>query len=235
MTQITTPKPDILEYEVKWTLGSITTNKARGGDRISAELFQILKDDTIKMLQSIYQQIWKTRSWPQDWKRSVFIPIPNKSNAKNVQTTIQLPSFHMLERLCSKSFKLSFSSKWTKRFQMYKLGFEAAEEPEIKLPTFLGAWRKQGNSRKTSTSASLTIKSLSVWITTNCVKFLKRWEYQTTWSASWEICMQDKKQQLEPDMEQQTGSKSEKEYIKAAYCHPAYLTYMQSTSCKILG
>ena len=67
-----------------------------------------------------------------------------------------------------------------------------------------------------------------VWITTNCGKLWKKWEYQTTWSASWEICMQVKKQQLELDMEQWTGSKSGKEYIKAVYCHPAYLTYMQS-------
>ena len=72
-----------------------------------------------------------------------------------------------------------------------------------------------------------------VWITTNYGKFFKRWDYQTTWPASWEICMQIKKQQLEMDMEQQTGSKSGKEYIKAVYCHPAYLTYMQSTSCKM--
>ena len=79
-----------------------------------------------------------------------------------------------------------------------------------------------------------TLKPLTVWITTNCEKFLKRWEYQTTWSASWEICMQVKKQQLELDMEQQTGSKWGKEYIKAVYCHPAYLTYMQSTSWEIL-
>ena len=86
-----------------------------------------------------------------------------------------------------------------------------------------------------STSDSLTLQPLTVWITTNCGKFWKRWEYQTTWPASWEICMQVKKQQLEPDMEQQTDSKLGKEYIKALYCHPAYLTYMQSTSCEILG
>ena len=78
-------------------------------------------------------------------------------------------------------------------------------------------------------------KPLSVWITTNCGKFLKRWEYQTTLPASWEICMQVRKQQLEPDMEQQAGSKLAKEYVKAVYCHPAYLTYMQSTSCKMPG
>ena len=73
-------------------------------------------------------------------------------------------------------------------------------------------------------------KPLTVWITTNCGKFLNRWEYQITWHAPWEICMQVKKQQLEPDIEQQIGSKSGKAYVKAVYCHPAYLTYMQSTS-----
>ena len=73
---------DILEYEVKWALGSITTNKASGGDGIPFELFQILKDDAVKVLHPICQQIWKTQQWPQDWKRSVFIPIPKKGNAK---------------------------------------------------------------------------------------------------------------------------------------------------------
>ena len=75
-------EPDILECEVKWALESITTNEASGGDGIPVELFQILKDDTVKLLQSICQQIWKTQQWPQDWKRSVFIPIPRKGNAK---------------------------------------------------------------------------------------------------------------------------------------------------------
>ena len=79
---ITHLEPDILECEVKWALGSITMNKASGGDRIPAELFQILKDDVVKVLHSIYQQIWKTHQWPQDWKTSVFIPIPKKGNAK---------------------------------------------------------------------------------------------------------------------------------------------------------
>ena len=87
-------------------------------------------------------------------------------------------------------------------------GFKKAEEPEIKLPSSTGSWKKQENSRKTSISALLTMpKPLTVWITINCGKFWKRWEYQTTWPASWEICMQVKKQQLELDMEQQTGSK----------------------------
>ena len=118
-------------------------------------------------------------------------------------------------------------------FQMFKLVLEKAEEPEIKLPTSAGSWKKKESSKKTSVSALLTIpKSLIVWITTNCGKFWKRWD-KTTWPASREICMQVRKQQLELDMEQQTGCKSGN--IKALYCHPAYLTYMQSTSWETLG
>ena len=79
---ITHLEPDILEYEARWALGSITTKKASGGDGIPAELFQILKYDAIKMLHSIYQEIWKTQQWPQDWKRSIFIPVTKKGNAK---------------------------------------------------------------------------------------------------------------------------------------------------------
>ena len=94
---ITHLEPDILECEVKWALGSITTNKASGGDGIPVELFQILKDDAVKVLHSICQQIRKTQQWPQDWKRSVFISIPKeRSMPKNVQTTTQLHSSHTL-------------------------------------------------------------------------------------------------------------------------------------------
>ena len=92
---ITNLQPDILQCKVEWALGSITTNKASGGDGFPAELFQILKEDTVKVLHSKCQQIWKTQQQPQDWKRSVFIPIPKKDNAKNVQTITQLHSFHM--------------------------------------------------------------------------------------------------------------------------------------------
>ena len=93
-------------------------------------------------------------------------------------------------------------------FQMFKLDLENAEEPEIKLPTSTRSLKKQESSRRTSTSALLTMpKPLTVWITTNCEKFFNIWEYQTTWPASWEIFMQVKKHQLEPEMEQQTGSK----------------------------
>ena len=94
---ITHPEPDSLEREVKWALESIVTNKASGGDGIPVELFQILKDDAVKVLHSICQQVWKTHQWPQDWKRSVFIPIPKKKAIpKNAQTIAQLHSSHML-------------------------------------------------------------------------------------------------------------------------------------------
>ena len=93
---ITHLEPDILECEIKWALESITTNKASGGDGIPVELFQILKDDAVKVLHSIYQQFWKTQQWPQDWKKSVFIPSQRKAMSKNVQTTAQLHSSHML-------------------------------------------------------------------------------------------------------------------------------------------
>ena len=106
--------------------------------------------------------------------------------------------------------RLQQNMNW--ELHMFKLDLEKAEEPQIKLPTSIGSLKKQESSRKTSTSALLTMpKPLTVWIATNCGKFLNRWEYQTTWPASWEICMQVRKQQLELDMEQQTGSKSGKE------------------------
>ena len=117
---------------------------------------------------------------------------------------------------------------------MFKLDLEKVEEPEVKLPTSAASQEKQDNSRKTFTSALLTMtQSLIVWITANCGKFLNRLEYQTTLSVSREICVQVKKQQLELDMEQLTGSKSGKDYVKAVYCHPDYLIYMQSTSCEM--
>ena len=125
---------------------------------------------------------------------------------------------------------------WTQNLQIFKLDLEKAEAPEIKLTISTGSSKNQDNSRKTSNSVLLTMpKPLIVWITTNCGKFFKKWEYQTTLPASWEICMQVMKQQFEPDMEQWTGSQLGKEYVKAVYCHHANLTYMQSTSCKMPG
>ena len=131
-----------------------------------------------------------------------------KSMPNNIPTATQLHSSHTLVKQCSKFSKWGFNNTWAKNFQKFKLNLEKAEEPEIKLPTYIGSSKKQESSRKTSTSALLTMpKPLTVWITINCGKFWKRWEYQTTSPASWETYKQFRKQQLEVDKEQQTGSK----------------------------
>ena len=125
---------------------------------------------------------------------------------------------------------------WTENFQMFRLDLEKAEEPEIKLPTSTGSYKRQENSRKTSNSASLImLKLLTVWITTKYGKFWKRWEHQTTLSASWETCLQVKKQHLEADMEQWTDFKWGKECVKVVYCHLACVTCMPNTIWEMPG
>ena len=178
--------------------------------------------------------IWKTQEWSQDWKRLVFIPIPKKGNAKECSnySTIVLISHASKEML--KIIQARLQQYMNCQLPDVQTRFKKAEKPEIKLPTPFGSLKKQENyrksSRKTSTSALLIMpKPLTAWIKTNCGKFLNSWEYQTTLCTSWEIHIQVKKQQLELNMEQWTGSKLGKEYVKAVYCHPAYLTDMQST------
>ena len=107
---ITHLEPDILECEVKWALGSITENKASGDDGIPVELFQILKDDDVKVLHSLCQQIWKTQQWPQDWERSVFIPIPKKDNAKECSNYCMIALNSHAGKLCSKFSKPGFNN-----------------------------------------------------------------------------------------------------------------------------
>ena len=137
-----------------------------------------------------------------------------KAMAKNFQTATQLHSSHKLAKSCSKVSKPGFNRTWTMNFQMFKLDLEKAEKPKIKLPASFGSLKKQESSKKISTTALLTMpKALTVWITTHCGQFFKRWDYQMTWPASWEICMQVKKQQLELEVEQQIDSKLGKEFI----------------------
>ena len=193
---------------IKWALESITTNKASGADGIPAELFQILKDDAVKVPHSVCQQIWETQQWPQDWKRSVFILIPKKGNAKECSNYCTITLISHASKVMLKILQPGFSNTWTVNFQMFKLVLEKAEEPEFKMSTSTGSWIKEESARKTSSSALLIMpKPLTVWITINCGKFWKRWEYQNTWPTSWETCMHVRKQQLELDMQQQTGSK----------------------------
>ena len=153
--------------------------KASGGDRTPTELLQILKDDAVKVLHSICQQIQNTEQWPQDWKWSVFIPILKKVNAKECSNYCTITLISHTSKIMLRILQ-GFNSTRTVNFQMFKLDLEKAEGPDIKLPTSVGSQEKQESSPQKSTSALLTTpKPLSVWITTNCGKFFKRREYQT--------------------------------------------------------
>ena len=172
---VTHLEPDNLECEVKWALGSITINKASGGDQIPTEPFKILKDDTVKVLHSTSQKIWKTQKWPQDWKMSVFIPIPKKDNAKECSPYCTIVLISHASKAMLKILQVRLQQYVNQEIPDVKAGFRKGRG--IKLPTSVGPWRKQDKSRKTSTSALLTAqKPLTVWITTNCGKFFKRWE-----------------------------------------------------------
>ena len=185
-----------------------TTNKASGGDGIPVELFQILKDDAVKVLHSICQQIWKTQQWPQDWKRSIFIPIPKKGNAKECSNYHTIALISPASKVLLKILQARLQQYVNCELPDVPAGFIKGRGTKDQIVNICWIMEKARSSRKTSISALLTMpKPLTVWITINCGKFWKRWEYQTTWSASWDICMQDRKQQLELDMEQQTGSK----------------------------
>ena len=165
---ITHLEPDILECESKWALGSITTIKASGGNGIPVELFQIPKDDAVKVLQSICRQIWKTPQWPQDWKRSIFIPIPKKSNAK------ECSNYHTIA-LISHNSKVMFKILQS-RLQQYvnhelpdvQAGFRKGRGSRDQIANICWIIEKQESSRKTPISALLTMpRPLTVWITTN--------------------------------------------------------------------
>ena len=130
--------PYILECKVKWALGSITTNKASGGDGILAELFQIL-NDAVKVLHSICQQIWKTQQWPQDWKRSVFILIPKKGNAKKCSNYNTITLISHASEVMFKILQARLQQYVNRELLGVQAGLENAEEPEIKLPTSGGS------------------------------------------------------------------------------------------------
>ena len=137
----------------------------------------------------------KLSSGHRTGKGQFFIPVPKTGNAKECSNYHTIALISHASKVMLKISKPGFSSMWTMNFQMFRLGLEKAEEPEIKLPISVGSLKKWEHFRKTSTSVLWTMpKPLTVQITINCGKFLKRWEYQTTWPASWEICMEVKKQ-----------------------------------------
>ena len=178
---ITHLEPDILECEVKWALGSIITNKASRDDRIPVDLFQIPKDDAVKVLHSMCQQIWNTQQWPQDWKWSVFIPISKKSNAKECSNYHTIAPISHACKVMLKILQARIQQYINQELPDVEAGFRKGRESRGQLPVSSGSYKKQEYSRKTSISALLTMpKPLTVWMTTNSGKFFKRWEDQTT-------------------------------------------------------
>ena len=135
----------------------------------------------MKVFHSVCQQIWKSQRWPQDWKRSVFIPFSKKGNVKECSEYCITALILQASKLMLKILQARLQQYMNREDQMFRLDLEKAAKPEIKLPTSAGSWKKQESSRKTFISALLTMpKPLTVWITTNCRKFSKRWKYQTT-------------------------------------------------------
>ena len=177
-------EPDILECEVKWALESITMNKASGGDGRPGELFQILKDDAVKVLHSICQQIWKTQQWPQDWKRSVFISTAKKGNAKERSNYCTITLISHASKVMLKILQARLQQYVNHKLPDVQAGFRKGRGTRDQIANIHWIKEKE-NSRKISVSASFTmLKPLTVWITTNCGQFLERWEYQTTLPAS---------------------------------------------------
>ena len=145
---ITHLEPDSLEWEVKWSLGSITMNETGGGDGIPVELFQILKDDSVKVLHLICQQIWKTQQWPRDWKRSVFIPIPKKGSPKECSNYHTIALISRASKVMLKILQARFQQYVNWELPNVQAGFRKVREPEIKLPTSVGSLKRQDSSRK---------------------------------------------------------------------------------------
>ena len=153
---ITHLEPYILECKVKWALGSISTNKASGSDGISIELFQILKDDAVKVLHSIYQQIWNTQQWPQDWKRSVFIPIPKKGNAKECLNYLTIALISHISKVMLKIVKARLQQYMNWEHSDVQAGFRKDRVITDQIANIHWITEKAREFRRTSTSALLT-------------------------------------------------------------------------------
>ena len=228
-------EPDILECKVKWTWGSITTNKASGGVGIPVELYQILKDDAMKVLHSTCQQIWKTQQWLQDWKRSVFTPIPKKGSPK-----------------CSNYSKIaliSHTSKVTLKILQARLQHYVNHE----LPDVQAGFRKGRGTRDQIANIRWIIEKAREFQKNiyfcfidyakafDCVDHNKLWKILKEMGIPHHLtCLlrnmhAGQEATVRPRHGKTDWFQIEKEYVKAVYCHPAYLTHMQRTSCKMLG
>ena len=173
MTQITIThlEPDILECEVKWALGSITMNKASGGDGIPVELFQILKDDAMKVLLSICQQIWKTQQWPQDWKMSVFIPIPKKGNAKECSNYYTIALMSHASKVMLKILQARLQKYVNHKLPDVQAGFRKSRRTRDHIANIHWIIKKGRGLQKKIYFCFIDYAKAFVWITTNCGKF----------------------------------------------------------------
>ena len=178
---ITHLEPDILECEVKWALGKITMNKASGGNGILGELFQILKGDAVKVLHSICQQTWKTQQWPLDWKRSVFIPIPKRGNAKECSNYCTTALISHASKVMLKILQARLQQYMNQDLPDVQAGFRKDRGTRDQISNIHWIIKKAREFNRNIYFCFLTMtKALTVWITTNCGKLFKRWEYQTT-------------------------------------------------------
>ena len=170
-------------------LESITMNKASGGDGIPVELFQILKDDAVKVLHSICQQIWKTQQWPQDWKRSIFIPIPKKGNAKECSHYHTIALISHASNVMLKIFQARLQQYVNCELPDVQAGFRKGRGTRDQIANIRWIIIKAREFQKSIYFFFIDYAKAFVWIKISCGKFWRRWEYQTTWPASWEpVC-----------------------------------------------
>jgi len=177
---ITHLEPDILECEVKWALGSITTNKVSGGGGIPVELFKILKDDAVKVLHSIHQQIWKTQQWPQDWKTSVFTPTSKKGNAKECSNYHTVALISHASKVMLKILQARLKQYVNHELPDVQAGFRKCRGTTDQIVNICWIIKKAIELQKNIYFCFIDCTKVFMWITTNCRKYLKIWEYQTT-------------------------------------------------------
>ena len=181
---ITYPEPDILQCEVKWALGSIPMNKASGGDGIPAELLQILTDDAVKVLHSICQHIWKTQQWPQNWKRSVYIPIPKKDNAKECSNYCTIALISHTNKVKLPIFQARFQQYVNCELANVQHGFRKCRRRRYQIDNICRINKKASEFQKNILFCFLTMLK-PLYGSPETGKFFKRWEYQTILPASW--------------------------------------------------
>ena len=223
-------EPDILESKIKWSLGSITMNKTSGGDGIPVELFQILKDDAVKVLHSTCQQIWKTQQWPQDWKRSVFIPIPKICNAKERSNYYTVALISHASKVMLKILQVRLQQYMNCQLPDVHAGFRKGRAIRDQIANICWIIEKAREFQK-----NIYFCFIDYAKTFDCVDHNRLWKIQEMGIPDHLTCLHrnlyaGQEATVRTGHEQQGGSKLGKECLMAVYCHLVYLTYMQSTS-----